>query len=137
MLATAAMASAAAPAMADNGQLFDWNAQLQAFSTAGFSNSRQCFNGKFISGSNRSGPRTLYVQPGTGGVYKVQLGDNCDGLNAAEKLTLRSEGSNAVCDSHHAQVIVQTTNGAKRCYASEVRKLTSREVGDLAASAGR
>lgn len=137
LLAVAAAASAAVPAMADTGQIFDWRAQQAAFSTAGPSNEKQCFNGKYISGANRAGLATLYVQPSTGGVYKVRLLGDCDAVNAAQKITLRSGGSDAVCDRQPAEVVMRTPTGAKSCHASEVRRLTSREVAALAKLAER
>ena len=124
----AVTALAVAPAMADEGQRFDWNAHLQAYSTARPPYDLQCFNGKFIVGANRSGASTLYVQARGGGIYEVKLGANCRALNSAEKITLRSAGSDDVCDRQSAEVVVHTPAGAKRCRASDVRKLTSYEV---------
>jgi hypothetical protein len=135
----AAVALAAVPAAADNGQRFDWKAQLQAFSTERGDppNNGQCFNGKFISGANRSKAGTLYVQPRTGGVYEVRMAGDCSALNAAEKISLRSNGSDAVCDHSPAEVVLRTAVGPQRCRATEVRRLTNREVVALAQVAHR
>jgi hypothetical protein len=127
-IASAAAALGAAPAMADEGQRFDWNAQLQAYPTARPLYDRQCFNGKFIVGANRSGASTLYVQAAQGGIYQVKLGGSCSALSSADKITLRSPGSDDVCDRQSADLVVHTSAGAKRCHASDVRRLTSNEV---------
>ncbi len=36
---------------------------------------KQCFNGGSIAGSNRAGNRTVYVQPTSGGVFRLELAD--------------------------------------------------------------
>jgi hypothetical protein len=124
-------ALAAAPATADNGQIFDWNAQQRAFALEGPPTPQQCFNGKFIVGANRAGASTLYVQSRQGGIYKVRLGAGCEALDSAEKITLRSAGSDAICDRHSGEVVVHTIAGARHCRASDIRKLTSPEVAAL------
>lgn len=135
MLAAAALALAAVPAMADGGQRFDWQAQEQAYGNRQPPNFGRCFNGRFIVGANRSSATKLYVQSHSGEIYGVRLGEGCDVLNAAEKVSLRSNGSDMVCSSQAADLVVQTSSGAKHCHAAEVRQLTSSEVMALATGA--
>ena len=133
LVATFALAAVSAAAQ-DTQPMFDWRAQEQAYGNRPDTNLNRCFNGKFIVGANRSGKNTVYVQSKSGGIYGVQLGEGCDALKAAEKVSLRSRGSDVVCESQPADLVVQTAAGAKRCHASEVRKLTSREVTALASA---
>lgn len=98
---------------------------------------RACFNGRSIVGSNRQGARILYVQPRDGGAFRLELRDACDGLNAAEKLRVRADGNDIVCDGHSATVVLQTAQGSMRCEVREVRRLTRKEMALLAASSRR
>ncbi|MBO9560169.1 MAG: hypothetical protein J7515_16495, partial [Caulobacter sp.] len=82
VLSAVAAVLSAAPALADNGQVFDWNAQRAAYSnTLPRDNAPRCFDGQFISGVNRSGPDTLYVQSPKGAIYRVRLAGACSALD--------------------------------------------------------
>jgi hypothetical protein len=138
LLAAAAVVMSAAPAQADNGQVFDWAAQTAAYSnTLPRDQAKQCFNGKFLSGVNRSGANTLYVQSPKKGIYRLRLAGYCSALNDARKLTVRSNGSDLVCPGEAAQTIAWTSAGAQRCEVDEVHRLTAREAGDLSAASRR
>ena len=136
-VATVAVALSTVPAFADNGQVFDHAAQLRAYSnvTPG-DNARQCFNGNFINGVNRSGDKTLYVQS-TQGIYRLRLVDDCAALDAAEKITVRANGSDLVCPGESAEAIARTAAGAKHCRVANVHRLTSGEVTTLSAATRR
>ena len=137
-LAAAAAALAAVPALADNGQVFDHAAQLAAYSnTLPRDNAKQCFNGQFISGVNRSGQNTLYVQAPKGAIYRLRLADGCSALDAARKLTVRSNGSDIVCPGEAAETVAWTGAGSQRCDVDDVHRLTAREVGALSSAAKR
>jgi hypothetical protein len=134
----AALALSSAPAVADDGQVFDHAAQSRAYAnTLPRDNAKQCFNGKFITGVNRSGANTLYLQAVQGTIYRVKLADDCDALNAAEGLTVRSNGSDVVCPGDSAEMIAHTAAGSKSCRVSDLRRLSSGEVTALATSAKR
>jgi hypothetical protein len=136
--ATGVLALAAAPALADNGQVFDVNAHAQAYGSSYPSKAaRQCFNGKFIAGANRAGDKTLYVQAATGAVYRLELSGGCAALDAADKLTMRANGADAICAGATAEMVARTPAGAKRCSVSEVRPVTSGELSALATGARR
>ena len=93
---------------------------------------KQCFNGRFVVGSNRAGDRTLYVQAKTGGIFRLTLKDACDGLNAAQRLTVRADGNDVICPGQAATVVLKTAAGPKRCAVGEVRHLSRAEVAGLA-----
>ncbi|KRA66229.1 hypothetical protein ASD79_02810 [Caulobacter sp. Root655] len=133
-----AMALSSAPAMADNGQVFDFASQLRAYSSSlPRDDAKQCFNGKFIAGANRSGEKTLYIQAAQGGIYRLQLADGCAALNSAEKVSVRANGSDVVCLGERAEMVAQTATGAKRCQVADVRRLTSGERSALSTATRR
>ena len=128
-LAIAAATLSAVPALADNGQRFDYAAQAAAYSnTMPRDNARQCFNGQFISGVNRSGADTLYVQANKGAIYRLRLAGDCSALDAARKLTVRANGSDIVCPGEAAQTIAWTPAGSQRCEVADVHRLTAQEA---------
>jgi hypothetical protein len=135
--AAAALALVAAPVSADNGNVFDWKAHQQAYGFSWRASAPQCFNGNAIAGVSRSGEKTVYIQPKTGGIYQVALSSSCDALNAAQDLSMRAYGSDAVCVGGEAEMIARTPIGELRCHADEVRRLTPREISRLAAEARR
>lgn len=96
---------------------------------------RQCFNGKSIAGVNRSGAQTVYLQSQQGGIYQMRLTGACDGLNNAEKLTVRANGSDLICSGDSAELIARISTTAKRCHVTGVRRLTTQEVSVLASAA--
>jgi len=102
-----------------------------------FQDSRQCFNGRRIAGVNRSGERILFVQTPKGAIFRLQLADRCEGLNAAEKIDVRARGGGLVCAERPALVVSKTPAGVQRCRVDDVRRLTATEVAALAASARR
>ncbi|WP_421739849.1 DUF6491 family protein [Caulobacter sp.] len=137
-IGAALMAFSSVPAMADNGQVFDEQAQLRAYSsTIPADGARRCFNGKFITGANRAGGKTLYVQSTQRMIYRVRLAEGCDALQSAEKVSLRANGGDVVCSGDAAEMIAQTAAGPKRCRVSDVRRLTSGEVTALATAPRR
>ncbi|RAK57012.1 DUF6491 family protein [Phenylobacterium deserti] len=133
VLSAAIAMMASAPSFAASPQVFDWGAHARAYLSPGPSPqaSKQCFNGKFIQGANRSGANTIYVQPQHGGIFAMQLEGSCEALNSAEKLTIRSAGGDVVCVDRLADVVAHTPAGAKRCRATGVRRLTSPEIASL------
>lgn len=134
LFACAALALTAVPALADNGQIDDWS---QYRISPQPPQPRQCFSGKAVTGANRSGEKTLYVQAGRGAIFRLQLADGCAALDAAETLTVRAEGGDVVCARSRADVVAHTPAGARRCRVAEVRPLTSREVAVLAKAVRR
>lgn len=98
---------------------------------------RACFHGRSIVGSNRQGARILYVQPRGGGAYRLELREACEALNVAENLRIRSDGDDVVCDGQSATVVMKTPRGSMQCAVREVRRLTSREMAELAGSPRR
>ncbi len=95
---------------------------------------KQCFNGRFVIGSNRAGDRTVYVQTKAAGVFRLDLKDTCDALNAAQRLTVRANGNDVVCPGQAATIVLKTAAGPKRCAVGEITHLNSTEVAELVAS---
>lgn len=130
-LASVTVALTAAPAMADNGQVFDYGAQLRAYPAGERLDQKQCFNGKAIRGVNRAGGKILYVQSRQGSIYGLELAETCVALNAAQNISVRSSGGDVVCVRGSAEMVVQTPAGARRCSVAGVRTLTPREMSVL------
>ena len=137
-LAVAAATLSTVPALAQNGQVFDAAAQLAAYSnTLPRDNAKQCFNGKFISGVNRSGQNTLYVQAPKGDIYSLRMAGDCSALDAAQKLTVRSNGSDIVCSGDAAETVAWTPAGSRRCEVDSVRRLSMSEAAALSTARRR
>lgn len=136
-LASVTLALTAAPALADNGQVFDYGAQSRAYPMSERLDQKRCFDGQRIRGANIADGKTLYVQSRHGAVYSLQLAGNCAALNDAQKIKLSSAGSDLICARSSAEMTVQTAAGAKQCAIADVRTLTSREVSALSAAARR
>jgi hypothetical protein len=134
----AVLALGVAPAVAQQAQVFDHAAQLQAYSTdLPRDSAKRCFDGRFIAGVNRSGDKTVFVQGTNGGIYRLQMAEGCDALNAAQKLSVRTSGSDLVCTGDSAEVIAQTSAGARHCAITDVQRLTSKEVSSLSTATRR
>ena len=137
-LAVAAATLSTVPALAQSGQVFDAAAQLAAYSnTLPRDNAKQCFNGKFISGANRFGQNTLYVQAPQGDIYRLGMTGGCSALDAARKLTVRSNGSDIVCAGDAAETVAWTPAGSQRCEVDSVRRLSTSEAAALASAPRR
>lgn len=93
-----------------------------------------CFDGRRIVGANRTGPRTVIVQPDRGAIHELQLAQECQALNGAEKIALRADGRR-ICPGRQAVLVSATAGGAKTCRVKEIRRLSSTEVAKLAAAA--
>ena len=140
LIGATALLMVSAPAMADNGQRFDFAAQRAAYANDGPEPNagRQCFSGKRIAGANTANTatgRTLYVQPAHGGIYRMRLAQDCAALAGAQHISLRSDGSDVICPGDSAQLIARTSAGASQCRVVDVRRVTSSEAAELSSSA--
>jgi hypothetical protein len=133
LIGATALLMVSAPAMADNGQRFDFGAQRAAYANDGPEPNagRQCFSGKHIAGANTANGRILYVQPARGGVYRMRLAQDCAGLADAKKISLRSDGSDVICPGDSAQLTARTASGVSACRVADVRRVTAREAAAL------
>jgi hypothetical protein len=128
LLAAAAALLSTGPAQADNGQRFDYAAQAAAYAnTLPRDVAPACFNGQYVTGANRSGPTTLYVQSNEGGIYRLKMADDCAALDSASKLTMRSNGSDIICPGEAVEAIAWTPAGAQQCRVKNVHHVTGRE----------
>ena len=132
--AAALLTLVAVPALADNGQIMrnpqaNYGSDYRTGQRAG---AGQCFNGKMVTGVNRSGETTLFVQTRTGAIYELAVPKGCPDLDSARKVTLSADGGSTVCAGQDAEMIANTAAGSRRCYVSSVRQLPAAEVGALA-----
>jgi len=132
-LAAAAAVLSTTAAQADNGQRFDWAAQERAYSnTLPRDLAPRCFNGQYVTGANRSGATTVYVQSNEGGIYRLKMADGCAAMDDATRLTVRSNGSDIICPGEAVEAIAWTSAGAQTCKVRDVRHVTGRERAALA-----
>jgi hypothetical protein len=128
--ATALLALIAVPAFADNGQIMrDPQAPYRSDSRA--QASKQCFNGKYISGVSRSGETSLYVQARTGAIYELSLSQDCATAGSVQKVTLRADGDDVVCAGADAELIARTSAGVQQCHVTQVRRVAPGEAATL------
>jgi hypothetical protein len=133
LIAAALMTLVAVPALADNGQVMR---NPQANYRSDYRTSQnvpgRCFNGKMVTGVNRSGQTTLLVQTATGAIYELAVPRGCPDLDKARKVTLSADGASTVCAGRDAEMVAKTAAGGKRCYVSSVRQVPASEVTALA-----
>lgn len=129
LLAATLAGLAAAPALADNGQVqhYDIMAGLPSAPRA-----PGCFSGRYITGVSRADDRAVYVQTRAGGVYRLELASQCKALSVAHDVSLRAWGTWSICPGGRAELVAATPGGEKRCRADEVRPLNADEQAELA-----
>ena len=139
-VAGVALALVSASAFADEGQRFDWAAQQARYTNDRGSPqaAKQCFNGQMIAGATRAGANTLDVQLGErGAIYQMRLTGDCSGLSAAQKISLRADGSDVVCPGDRAELLARTAAGSQLCRVADVRRVTAREGAALSRASVR
>jgi hypothetical protein len=119
-------------------QRFDEHAQAAAYSNyMPGDHAKLCLDGRYITGVNRSGDKTVYVQGIKGGIYRLKMAEGCDALNAADKISLRSGGNDLVCSGDSAKMIAKTPAGVRHCTITDVQRLTPKEVSSLSTATRR
>ena len=133
-----APASALQTGMPELPQRFDAHAQDAAYSNyMPGDHAKRCLDGRYITGVNRSGDKTVYVQGIKGGIYRLKMAEGCDALNTANKISLRSDGNDVVCSGDRADMVAKTSAGVRHCAITEVQRLTSKEVASLSTASRR
>lgn len=94
---------------------------------------KACFSVGPVSGANRAGAKTVYVQNRKGGVFRLDLADPCDALDSARAISVQSRGFQ-VCEGEQATLLVKTEAGAKRCAIREVIRPTKAEITKMASA---
>ena len=90
-----------------------------------------CYDLSRVAAASRAGD-TLYLQTSRGAIFRMELKDSCDGVEAAEKITVRR-----ACKGAGGTMRVDTPAGQKRCKVQHVRRMTGSEVAAMAASTSR
>lgn len=128
---------ASAPAVAEEPQVNRWVDPGAQSRVERPSYGERCFNGRFITGVNRMGDKTLFVQSRSGPIYQVSLSGACPALAGAQRIVLRTSGDDVVCTGDTADVFAYTSGGSSRCATGEVRRLSATEVSALSQAAHR
>jgi hypothetical protein len=99
----------------------------------GLGSPKVCFSVGPVAAANRTGARTVYVQNRRGGIFRLDLADTCEALNAARQISVQSRGFQ-ICAGEQATMVVKTEMGAKRCAVREVIRPTKAEITKLASA---
>lgn len=127
ILSCALAGFAAAPAVADNGQVM-----IPPAWVTGPPKAPQCFSGAAIRGVTRAADRAVFVQTGSGSIWRVELAGDCAALNVAKSVSMRAWGAYQICAGGRAEVVARTPGGERRCRADDVRQAVPDEISTLA-----
>jgi hypothetical protein len=92
---------------------------------------RACFHASNVSGFRAPDDKTVYVRVGVRDVYQMQMLGSCPQIDWAEKIGIRTRGSEWICSGLDADLISPTSIGPQRCAVRMMRKLTPAEVAAL------
>lgn len=87
---------------------------------------RDCHDLSRMAAATRTGD-TLFLQTERGAIFRMELVEPCDGVEAADKIVVRN-----VCGSGGSQLKLSTSTGPRSCKVRQVRRLTGPEVAAIA-----
>mgnify|MGYP001039999279 CR=1 FL=1 len=92
------------------------------------SSDRACFHASNVSGFRAPDDKTVYVRVGVRDIYQMQMLGACPDINWAEKIGIRTQGSEWICSGMDANLISPSPIGPHRCAVRALRKLTPEEA---------
>jgi hypothetical protein len=92
------------------------------------SKDRTCFHASNVSGFRAPDDKTVYVRVGVRDIYQMEMMGSCPQIDWAEKIGIRTRGSEWICSGLDADLISPTSIGPQRCAVRMMRKLTPAEV---------
>ncbi len=95
--------------------------------------SNACFYGSQTDGFSAANDTTVYVRSGIRDIYELKLFAPCIDIDWAQRIALRSHGSDWICEGTNVdyEVISPSPIGRQRCEVTSVRKLTPEQVAAL------
>lgn len=108
-------------------------APLGAAQAADAPKDRACFHASNVSGFRAPDEKTVYVRVGVRDVYQMEMLGSCPQIDWAEKIGIRTRGSEFICSGMDADLISPTSIGPQRCAVKMMRKLTPEEAKALPA----
>ena len=108
-------------------------AQAPAATQAKPKPSNACFYGSQTDGFSAANDTTVYVRSGIRDIYELKLFAPCIDVDWAQRIALRSHGSDFICEGTNVdyEVISPSPIGRQRCQVTSVRKLTPEQVAAL------
>jgi hypothetical protein len=94
---------------------------------------RACFHASNVSGFRAPDDKTVYVRVGVRDIYQMQMMGSCPQIDWAERIGIRTQGSEWICSGLDADLISPSSIGPHRCPVRMMRKLTPAEVAALPA----
>lgn len=94
------------------------------------SSASQCFFADEANGFNPIDRRTIEVSVGTNETWELEVAGPCPDVDWSTQIGLVSRGTNRICDGFDAELVVPDTlsGGTRRCFVSDVRRLSDDEV---------
>jgi hypothetical protein len=92
---------------------------------------RACFLASNVSGFRAPDDKTVYVRVGVRDIYQMQMLGSCPQIDWAERIGIRTRGSEWICSGLDADLISPTSIGPQPCAVRVMRKLTPAEVAAL------
>lgn len=92
------------------------------------SKDRTCFHASNVSGFRAPDDKTVYVRVGVRDIYQMEMMGSCPQIDWAEKIGIRTRGSEFICSGLDADLISPTSIGPQRCPVRMLRKLSPEEA---------
>jgi hypothetical protein len=89
---------------------------------------RACFHASNVSGFRAPDDKTVYVRVGVRDIYQMEMMGSCPQIDWAEKIGIRTRGSEFICSGLDADLISPTSIGPQRCPVRMLRKLSPEEA---------
>jgi hypothetical protein len=89
---------------------------------------RDCFHASNVSGFRAPDDKTVYVRVGVRDIYQMEMMGSCPQIDWAEKIGIRTRGSEFICSGLDADLISPTSIGPQRCPVRMLRKLSPEEA---------
>jgi hypothetical protein len=88
----------------------------------------QCFNVESVTGFNPVDRDTVDVRIGAARAYRLELSGGCEDIDWASGLAIRSRNGRLACSHFDVELIVRSSIGPGRCFATSMRQLTPGEI---------
>lgn len=89
---------------------------------------RQCFWARNVNSFASNDDRVVNIRVGVRDIYQLEMLGRCLDVDWANKIAIKSRGSNYICAGMDAELITPTSLGPHRCAISKIRKLTAEEA---------
>jgi hypothetical protein len=88
----------------------------------------QCFNVESVTGFSPVDRDTVDVRIGAARAYRLELSGGCEDIDWASGLAIRSRTGRLACSHCEVDLIVPSSIGPGRCFATSMRQLSPAEI---------